>query len=351
MPFLAECVFCKSKVRVPDHALGRSVSCPRCGNAFTLAPMKDPPKVSKANLCQPDSVTATFPPIANSAPGDESAPPIDDPEAQIQLARWAGALSLFFASAAAICLSFPLLRPATLSLGALSLACGLVGLATARGPAIPAAVGLVVSLAALVIAGFWPYLLTMTAPPETVKDTAPVDTRRIEAVAVDGQPADAPRGWLDASKYNVQQGDFRVHVQSVVVRPPFESARRKAPPPCLHIGLRLSNVGSGGPITYRGWNPQGKDDAGGAILRDNTGRVYKGKAAAPAGGGLQRTLTIEPGTQKDDTLVFEPPPETVEWLRLELPASAAGGAGVMHLEIPKKMLEWSVPGRGGVDEP
>ena len=44
MPFIAECLFCKGKVRVPDSADGWSIECPRCGNSFTATPMCHPPK-------------------------------------------------------------------------------------------------------------------------------------------------------------------------------------------------------------------------------------------------------------------------------------------------------------------
>src|SRR5438105_1226243 len=41
MPFVAECILCKHRVRVPDHALGASGRCPRCASYFTLAPADD----------------------------------------------------------------------------------------------------------------------------------------------------------------------------------------------------------------------------------------------------------------------------------------------------------------------
>jgi hypothetical protein len=347
MPFLAECTFCKGKVRVPNHAEGQSVACPRCGSAFTLAPMKDPPKVSKDNLCRPDASATTFPPIANAAPStDDASPFTDDSPAANQPAWLAGALSLFLASGAAICLSYPMLRPLTFTLGGVSLVCGLVGAlgASSSGRRLTAAAGVVISLCVLVIARYWPYLLTMYPPPQAAPaDSGPVDTRPVVAVAIEGGKEETPRGWLDAGKYCLQQGDLRVRVQSAVVRAPFESARPKRPPPMLHIALRLSNVGSGQPIVYRGWVPRDANEAG-ATLRDNTGRLYKGIPAAPTrSGGLQRATPIEPRGLVEETLLFEAPPETVEFLRLELPAAAVGGAGVLHFEIPRKMIEWRLP--------
>src|SRR5690242_15756916 len=98
MPFLAECVFCKGKVRVPDHALGRSVACPRCGSSFTLAPMVDPPSLAEAKLCKPPANAATFSPVAAiPAPGTDEAPSNDESAPQSQRAPWAGAVSMLLA--------------------------------------------------------------------------------------------------------------------------------------------------------------------------------------------------------------------------------------------------------------
>jgi len=38
-------------------------------------------------------------------------------------------------------------------------------------------------------------------------------------------------------------------------------------------------------------------------------------------------------------LVFEPPIEKAEYLRLELPASNAGGTGMLRIQIPAKMIQ------------
>jgi len=37
MPFVAECIMCRQKVRVPDRGAGASVQCPRCKSYFTAA--------------------------------------------------------------------------------------------------------------------------------------------------------------------------------------------------------------------------------------------------------------------------------------------------------------------------
>jgi hypothetical protein len=230
-----------------------------------------------------------------------------------------------------------------------------VGVWGVRSPGrrITAAAGVLVSLSVVVIARYWPYLLTMYPPPPAPPaDTGPVDTRPIVAVTIEGEKEQPPRGWMDASQYCLQQGDFRVRVMSAVVTPAFDTPRAKKPPTLLHLTLRLSNVGSGEPLTYRGWVAREPSDAPAAALRDNTGHLYKAVPAAPtSGGGLQRTTPIAPRGQVEDTLLFQPPPDTVEFLRLELPAAAVAGAGVLHLEIPRKMIEWRLPRQRVVEDP
>src|SRR5207302_8144162 len=43
MSFVAQCIFCKHKVKAPDEALGASVRCKKCDNSFTLAPIEKAP--------------------------------------------------------------------------------------------------------------------------------------------------------------------------------------------------------------------------------------------------------------------------------------------------------------------
>src|SRR3989442_1262394 len=60
MSFVAQCCFCKHKVKAPDQALGASVRCKKCESYFTLAPIEDAP---------PEQVLARFRrPVRASAP-------------------------------------------------------------------------------------------------------------------------------------------------------------------------------------------------------------------------------------------------------------------------------------------
>jgi hypothetical protein len=351
MPFLAECLFCKGKVRVPDHALGQSLTCPRCASAFTLVPMENPPEISEAKLIRLPATAGTLPtftatPDANDAPGLEEPQEKDDPRPPIQPAVFAGALAFFLASAAAVCLSFPSLRAVTLCLSSLAAVGGLVAWRTAPGSRawIPAA-GTTLSLPVLLVATFWPYMLsTSVPPPRHTGDLGPLDKRPIVAVAIEGEKEEPAPPWIDAAKFCAQQGDMRVRVLSAGVEP-RPGHRPKNSPPLLQLALRLSNVGTGRTINYHGWGKKEGEQGQPAVVRDNANAGYKVLPAAPlSGGGLLRTAHLGPGESLKENLAFEPPPpKSIQFLRLELPAAAIGGTGVLHFQVPRDMIEWREP--------
>src|SRR5207249_2399630 len=79
-------------------------------------------------------------------------------------------------------------------------------------------------------------------------------------------------------------------------------------------------------------------------LTDNLGRVYR-RAAYGAGvevSGVAGSRELTPNKLVKDLLIFEPLPlDGVEFLHLELPASALGGAGTLRLQIPRAMIQTS----------
>ena len=80
-----------------------------------------------------------------------------------------------------------------------------------------------------------------------------------------------------------------------------------------------------------------------ATLTDNFGNPYKPfKVNVALGeeipGQISAETSIYPEKNIEDLLVFEPPLENIEFLRLELPAAACGMTGTLHLQIPKSMI-------------
>ncbi len=78
-----------------------------------------------------------------------------------------------------------------------------------------------------------------------------------------------------------------------------------------------------------------------ASLTDNFGNPYKRLSLDPGSqvpGQISSATSIYPGKRLEDLLVFEPPIENLQFLRLELPAAAFGGTGTLRLQIPKTMI-------------
>jgi hypothetical protein len=79
-----------------------------------------------------------------------------------------------------------------------------------------------------------------------------------------------------------------------------------------------------------------------ASLADNLGNPYKRISldlGAQIPGQISMATSLYPGKRLDeDLLVFEPPIDKVQFLRLELPAAAFGDSGSLRLQIPKAMI-------------
>jgi hypothetical protein len=95
-------------------------------------------------------------------------------------------------------------------------------------------------------------------------------------------------------------------------------------------------------LEYQSWS--GKDfsfDRDYATIRDNFDNSYKrinfGLGSYPVG-GIERSESIYPNKSLTDVLLLEAPLDTIEFLRLELPAKNFGGTGMLRLRIPKSMI-------------
>ncbi len=239
MPFVAECLFCRGKVRVPDSAEGLSISCPRCGCSFTVVPLDDAPAEAPLPAPLPQAI-AVAPAASPGSPARlQQAPNLAPADEGTQSLPPVGVLSVFLASVGLAFLSLPGLRPFTLTVGGLALAAGILGCAASgpshRGGLFFPATGAVLGLAVLVVAGFWPGLLSPT-PLAAYKET-PTDLTSPRAVPVAGEGAQPAPEWVDAATHSVEQGDLRVRVMGVTVGPVMIRNLQPAPPaePLLQI--------------------------------------------------------------------------------------------------------------------
>jgi hypothetical protein len=364
MPFIAECPFCQGKLRAPDSAVGRSLSCPKCGEPFTLAPMEHPPQSATFTImAAAQGTTTTLPGTQTAAPLPplplpESAPPPteEDGDRPRRPLNPVAVLAFFLAGAgwlsAAVASTFILDAAARLALvgAGLAVLVGLVGLLLARATRLGgfwlslAATG--ASLPLLVLLLVRPAWLGIFAAPAPPGNTTAVRTVVIpvgkETPEAHSEEESEPE-WVDVRGKELQQGDLRVRVVSLLTR--FVELKQPTPvkpPPrrFLVVGLRIFNVGVARRLHYQSWGEKanGTEDRQ-ARLTDESGKSYPlvNFAGAEVAGRV-REKNLPPGTRVDDVLVFESPPNSVSSLRLELPAEAAGGSGTFKLRIPREAI-------------
>jgi hypothetical protein len=383
MAFVAECTFCHLMLQaVPDNRRGSSVECPRCHNSFTLAPMvrplaaatrgpriipkkappATPPAAVEAPVSPPPSFEGRKPPQpAHASERIEKAgpvtarPPMEEvpqtptpkivqyPVSPRRISDYPGLASFALGS-------FAFLAAAIFHVGLLTFALGLAGLlfgvfgllvrSGKQGRPVLTAVGLAVSLPAVLLAALWPGWLGLNPlwdPPAPPEHKGPV----VLSLSGRGDFRDAEEGealWVDASKDALHQGDVRLRVVSALVgAAQFEPIQGKEPPAvrCLMIHLRITNAGIARKLPYTGWGSEARP-----VLHDDRGKSYGVKtfAAGWVVKGRAMSSSIPPGKSLNDVIVFEAPPATISYLRLELPASAVGAEGQLQMEIPKRAI-------------
>ncbi|MFQ5731362.1 MAG: hypothetical protein ACE5KM_05335 [Planctomycetaceae bacterium] len=138
----------------------------------------------------------------------------------------------------------------------------------------------------------------------------------------------------------VRQGVVRVSVSKVSVGKVAlknlgqESESKDA---LLKIELKIENLSDAKKTTYKSWGSRFTDFSSEerARLTDNLGNKYTnshfGFGATVV--GQLKTESIYPVKSVTDVLVFEAPVQKATILKLELPASAFGGTGMLRMKI------------------
>ncbi len=171
-----------------------------------------------------------------------------------------------------------------------------------------------------------------------------IDTGKINEK---GEPIKIPKPveWVDADSAAVQQDDVCVCVASATIeRLKLASGGKTnaSPNDNLVIRLQVVLVGTTRKVDFASWGNASFGDARNKpSLADNFNNVYRHQAF---GGGTEiveheRPKSLYPKLFADDYLIFEVPKGNVDFLRLELPASAIGGMGTLRFQIPKSMIE------------
>ncbi len=151
--------------------------------------------------------------------------------------------------------------------------------------------------------------------------------------------------WTDASKSTIVRDNVEVGITGVSRElvalddlGQIKSSKEKQ----LVIRLFLENKSNVKRVDYVGWQRPGdiglkafpvlKDSFGNIIRRVDWGLLIK-----PV--GQKVNVSIKPGQRIEDVLVFDIASADIDWLDLELPATAFGGSGKLLFQIPGSMVK------------
>jgi hypothetical protein len=232
------------------------------------------------------------------------------------------------------------------------------------------AVGLVLSVVLGVVFGLFASK-PVPAPAVVVAPIAPVQQPQPEP-----EPESPPEPrWFDAGE-PIDQGAIHAELASMGIEQirlenaDLSTMKKGKPQPMLKIRVKVTNTSADRIIEFAGWVGGGDMIAQGvtqllsgselgkavqaaapvASLADNIGNPYKQVPGVsvfgtqlPAG----QDLALRPAQSREAELVFPPPLESIEYLRLELSPAAYGGSEPLRWQIPKALIK----GLGGPATP
>lgn len=374
MPFVAECILCRQKVRLPDRSAGASVECPRCHSYFTAAPEHNVAPAAKRPQPTPIPV-ATAAAVAQPAPPPPAkgsdAPPtaLPVPEASAPAPRLLmplaaprprparhsfdpiGLAAIALCLAALACVWFYALCFLVIPLTVIGVLTGLValvvGLLADRPRFVVASAGCIANVLVLGIALLAPSRLGPTYLLSRAREQAEVVVPR--AVALAGKKVRAGEEtaeWPDASRFAVQVKKVRIQVVDATVRQ-LEIAqtpkKKFTKERYLVLRLRVHQPAGGAEFASDAWGQEGTaQERRQPVVSDDRGNVLKAPATNIGGeaGELTQRSEAFPLGITDEVFVFDAPAPDVQWLHLEMPATAWGGTGTVRFTIPRSMLQF-----------
>jgi hypothetical protein len=339
-----KCVACHSVLEVADAPAEQPPRCPRCGGS--LRGLTKTKKLRDDRYVPPPLPETVALAPAAVQPRQVSAAPEPAPAGEYAQHLLA-ALALFCGSLAIVLAS--ILPVAVKPLAGLGCVLGGAAWGLARRhqgwqrqlrPGLATAL----CLAVLFLAGSWRDLRGPLPTHSSLDPDRPIVVSTVGHGMTPSKNA-AADDWVDAGTGMVQQNDVRVRLLSAAVdvvpykTPPTDPA---AGPKRLLLKLRLSSVNYTQPVNYETWAdaalPTGKHEP---RLKDNLDRAYPRLApgADAAVTGMSGNTYLTAWRPAEDLLIFEAPPlDQVQFLLLELPASAIGGKGAFRLKIPRYII-------------
>ncbi len=359
MPFIATCTYCRSsKFRVPFKKRGTFGHCPKCGREFLFVPESgvDVPLMKYNELPFDETekfdldgaLTEPAQAIADRDPNSEK--PEQNPQSipeqssdvvsvpipsippsvrkitpdEIPLRFALVAVSLF--GLAMFLTLVPYGRLIALPILLAGLVCAVFGWLGLDRHRWLSTTGLVSNALGLFVLVLLPGLLGLSDwVPEPDPEQVP---QNAVAVGRDGYTM-RPANWVNAAQAVWQIQDVRVSVNRVTIEAFDPNAKKadRSKDRVVRIQLSLSNTGVARAIELQSWHlPPEREvrlTAGGTTLTMRPSNFIQ--------------QLVLPQQSQEQTLVFSAP-ETLQELRLELPASAFGGGDPIRFLIPQSLI-------------
>lgn len=179
------------------------------------------------------------------------------------------------------------------------------------------------------------------------------------------EPAPPPEPVWTLASESIDQPPIKASIVSAKIEQvrmesvDLSTLKKSKPQPMLKVVVTIENTTADRIVEVPGW-PGGGDligtgvsellgnDAGKALqsatatakLNDNAGNAYKQVALMSLFGAQIQTAdhAVRPGKSKQLELVFPPPLDTIEYLRIELSPAGFTGAEPLRFQIPKEMI-------------
>jgi hypothetical protein len=180
--------------------------------------------------------------------------------------------------------------------------------------------------------------------------------------------------WFGVAE-SIEEAAIRARISSIAIEPvrlenaDISTLKRGKPEPMLKIRVEVANTSADRIVEFAGWvgggdmisqgvtQLLGGSELGKAVqaaaptaaLADNIGNKYKQVpmmsvfgASIPGG----QDLALRPSQSREAELIFRPPVDAVEYLRLELSPAAYGGSEPLRWQIPKASIKGFGTGGG-----
>jgi hypothetical protein len=371
------CPRCNTRFNVPDHAAGMAATCAnqQCRARFVI-----PEAASQVPLDAPRGgmVPTGLPPGRSASGPAEIAIQLDTRPKRTSsvIVRPAtpsnsmGIVSLVVGILALLLCWLPMMNRLGYVVGGLGVVLGLLGFVVAsqhRGASMGFPIGgLVLSIVGLVLAfqmdqgvqRIKTAVKDAFAEDKTSRSRQPsrnAATRDTKSGATGKTKPEEPKRWSDATKAIVTREEVAVSIASARIDRVIKTgiAGRQQVGPFLTIAVQVTNRSGTRKVDFRGWNNDLDLLGPRCTLVDEHGNEYAQKRTGVDGKyeGQVLTETIAPRGSMNDVLIFEPPVDAAQELRLEIPGGPLGREGTYRFMIPRRMFmpEQGAAGKATVD--